>query len=55
MIAQWKKELIENAGTIFEKKGKEKAKEEAQEAKIDSLYKQIGLLQVEKEFLKKKY
>jgi len=55
MIALWKKELIENAETIFEKKGKERAKEEELEVKVDSLYKQIGLLQVEKEFLKKKY
>mgnify|MGYP000852644367 CR=1 FL=1 len=55
MIAQWKKDLIENAETIFEKKGKEQVREESLEVKIDSLYKQIGILQVEKEFLKKKY
>lgn len=55
MIAQWKKELIENAETIFEKKGKEHANEAVLEAKVNTLYQQIGLLQVEKEFLKKKY
>ncbi|GAB1482721.1 hypothetical protein MASR2M78_15370 [Treponema sp.] len=55
MIAQWKRELIASAEMIFEKKGKEQKKEHEHEVKVDSLYKQIGLLQVEKEFLKKKY
>ncbi|HHU37637.1 MAG TPA: hypothetical protein GXZ47_10500 [Treponema sp.] len=55
MIAQCKKELVDKAETNFEKKGKDQAKEKELEVKVDSLYKQIGILQVEKEFLKKKY
>lgn len=54
LVSLWKKRLLENAGTIFEKEGKDKAAEEA-ERKQDQLYRQIGQLQVEREFLKKKY
>ena len=55
LIMKWKKELQENAEVLFEKKGKEKEVEAAREAKVDRLYQQIGKLQIEKEFLKKKY
>ncbi|MHB8132120.1 MAG: transposase [Mobilitalea sp.] len=54
MIALWKRQLLENASTLFEKEGKDKASEEAERQK-DELFKQIGQLQVENEFLKKKY
>jgi transposase-like protein len=54
MIALWKRQLLENASVLFEKEGKDKAQEEATRQK-DELYKQIGQLQVENEFLKKKY
>ncbi len=54
MIALWKKQLMENAAEVFDSHGKEKAAEEA-EKKQDELLRQIGMLQVEKEFLKKKY
>jgi len=54
MIALWKRQLLENASTLFEKEGKDKASEEAERQK-DELFKQIGHLQVENEFLKKKY
>ena len=54
MIALWKKQLTENASTLFEKEGKDKATEEAERQK-DELFKQIGQLQVENEFLKKKF
>jgi transposase-like protein len=54
MIALWKKQLLEHASVLFEKEGKDKAQEEATRQK-DELYKQIGQLQVENEFLKKKY
>ncbi len=54
MIALWKKQVLEHASTLFEKEGKDKATGETERQK-DELYKQIGQLQVEKEYLKKKY
>ena len=54
MIALWKRQLMENAAVLFEKEGKNKDSEEASRQK-DELFKQIGQLQVENEFLKKKY
>ena len=54
MIALWKKQLLESAEVVFEKTGKDKDAEAA-ERKEDLLFKQIGQLQVENEFLKKKY
>lgn len=54
MISLWKKQLIENAQDIFDKKSNEKSNEE-QQKKEDMYLRQIGQLQVEKEFLKKKY
>lgn len=54
LVSLWKKQLLESAGKIFEKEGKDKAAEEA-ERKQDQLFRQIGQLQVENEFLKKKY
>jgi transposase-like protein len=54
LVSVWKKELLENAGQLFETKGKDKGAE-ATAAKMDELYRQIGQLQVEKDFLKKKY
>jgi transposase len=54
MVALWKKQLLESAETVFEKAGKDKDAESAERAK-DELYKQVGKLQVENEFLKKKY
>lgn len=55
LIAQWKKELLENAEAIFEKKGKEKNELAEAEAKSNDLFTQIGRLKVENDFLKKKY
>jgi transposase-like protein len=54
MIALWKKQLLESAEQVFENSGKDKDAEAA-EKKQDELFKQIGQLQVENEFLKKKY
>jgi transposase len=54
MVSLWKKQLIENAVTLFEKEGKDKDAVDA-ERRQDELYKQIGHLQVENDFLKKKY
>ena len=54
LVALWKKQLLESADVLFEKPGKDKDSEAA-ERKQDELYKQIGQLQVENDFLKKKY
>jgi transposase len=53
-VTLWKKQLIENAMSAFEKQGDDKELIEA-EKKQDELYSQIGQLKVENEFLKKKY
>lgn len=55
MIAQWKRQLIEQAAGLFEKAGKGNAEAEAAEYKTDQLFRQIGQLQVENDYLKKKY
>jgi transposase len=54
LVGLWKKQLLEGAELVFEKEGKAKETQET-EKKQEELYKQIGVLQVEKEFLKKKY
>jgi len=51
-INQWKKELQEGVAGIFER-GKN-ADEKEQEKLVDRLYRQIGQLQVECDWLKKK-
>jgi transposase len=52
LVSLWKKQLLESAGKLFEKEGKDKDAE-AVERRQDELYRQIGQLQVENEFLKK--
>lgn len=54
MIALWKKQLIEGADKIFDKSGKDSEVAEMQR-KQEKLYSQIGEMQVENDFLKKKY
>ena len=52
MISKWKKELLEKASTAFSAgSGKEDREREATE---DALYQQIGKLQVQLDWLKKK-
>ncbi len=53
MINLWKKKLVEGASSAFDKESKKKDINENDE-KLDNLYSQIGKLQIEKEFLKKK-
>jgi hypothetical protein len=51
MITSWKKTLLESAGGCFEtKRGPEPDNQEL----MDRLYRQIGQMQVELEWLKKK-
>jgi len=51
-VGQWKRELAENMGTIFERKNLKKRKEQPENT--DKLYEQIGRLKVENDWLKKK-
>ena len=51
-VAQWKNELREGLAGIFT--GKKSAEEKDKERLIEELYKQIGQLQVENGWLKKK-
>ncbi len=53
-VTLWKKQLIGNATSAFEKGGKDKELLET-EKKQDQLFSQIGQLKVENDFLKKKY
>jgi transposase-like protein len=46
-ISAWKKQLLESAGSVFE--GKRPAKSDAVD--IDELYKKIGKLEMERDFL----
>lgn len=53
-VTLWKKHLLENATTAFDKHGNDKEIDDT-EKKQDELYSQIGQLKVENDFLKKKY
>jgi len=50
-ISQWKKEFLENAEKAF---SGDSAAEDSKEKEIDELYKRIGRLNMENEWLKKK-
>lgn len=51
MINNWKRQLLEGASNLFEK-GSEASKDNSdQQAQIDELYRQIGQLKVERDFL----
>jgi len=52
MISRWKQELLEGASGIFS--GKHGKADAGQEEKADKLYKSIGELKVENDWLKKK-
>lgn len=51
-ISQWKRKVLEGLPKLFDKKGPSKG--ERAEPVTDELYKQIGQLQVENDWLKKK-
>ena len=51
MIAAWKRTLLDGAPDIFDKGQKSRKQTEEH---VDELYKQIGRLQVERDFLSKK-
>lgn len=50
MIGSWKRELVEGAAELFDKGQKTKKQHNAT---VDELYRQIGQLKVEKDFLSK--
>jgi len=50
MISNWKRELIKGAGELFDKGQKTKKQHDAT---VDELYRQIGQLKVENDFLSK--
>lgn len=52
VVGQWKKTLLENAGTLFSDKRKKDVREK--EDLIDRLYQTIGKREAELEWLKKK-
>jgi transposase-like protein len=51
-IGQWKKHLLQELSTLFS--DKRKRVDQAEEAEKDELYRQIGQMKVELEWLKKK-
>ena len=51
-ISAWKKQLLESSATVFDPSAP--AKDESEEKLKDELFKQIGQLRVENEWLKKK-
>jgi transposase len=52
MVGQWKKEILEHAGTLFE--GKRGPKPQETHESEDRLYGEIGRLKMELDWLKKK-
>lgn len=54
-ITKWKKQLQESAEDLFERSNKKQNDLTETELKESELYKNIGKLQVENQFLKKKY
>ena len=55
LISQWKVELSQNAASLFDKKSKTpEISDEQKEDLLAPVYKQVGKLQVENDWLKKK-
>jgi hypothetical protein len=51
MISAWKRQLLDGAGELFDKNQKSRKQIESQ---LDELYRQIGQLKVENDFLARK-
>lgn len=51
MINNWKRQLLEDASNLFEKGSEATKTHETQQSHIDELYRQIGQLKVERDFL----
>jgi transposase len=52
LVGQWKQRVMENLPDIFEKKDNEKNRETKKI--LDDLYREIGVMKIENDFLKKK-
>lgn len=52
-ISQWKKQLVEGAGELFERPNKKRKRERETEDERDKLLKAVGQLTIENDFLKK--
>jgi transposase len=52
MVSTWKRELLENAPSLFERK--KKPGKPSDEPDTDALYREIGRLTVERDFLSRK-
>lgn len=52
-VSLWKKQFLENATSIFSKP--QASAEQQAEKEVDNLYRKIGQLEIENEFLKKKW
>jgi transposase-like protein len=52
-IGKWKKTAVESLPSLFDRRGQSNHNQEQKEL-IESLYKKIGEIEVEKDFLKKK-
>jgi transposase len=52
MIAKWKAELLKGSTIVFSKE--KSSSEEEKDRQIDELYRQLGKLQMQNNFLKKK-
>lgn len=53
-IALWKKEFLENAELVFDRNKKQTQELNTLKTKQDELYKEIGRLKIESDWLKKK-
>lgn len=51
-VTQWKRQLLTESSTLFERK--HGPKQEGKDKLVDELYRQIGVLKVELDWLKKK-
>ena len=51
LINNWKRQLLNDASSLFESDHKNDKKGKDQQAQIDELYRQIGKLTVERDFL----
>ena len=51
-VRAWKKEFLEKASLVFDS---DRRKEKQLEKKVENLYKKVGQLSVERDFLLKKY
>jgi transposase len=54
VINNWKRQLLESASGLFENGKNHSGQSESQDAQIAELYRQIGQLKVERDFLEKR-